>query len=151
MNEEIRKVLPLVVLGVLLAVLVAGAAFLGVQTGFERLAQTQSNDLGIQAMAPIRFTNAGARMTFLSGSTLDLQTGTTVTWNSATPSGPVRYGVTTSYTSTNNITHGFSAAPTVCVVTPSNAITATINAITTTTFSVTASANGGTIYWMCGK
>jgi len=83
--------------------------------------------------------------------TAGLDISPTLTIQSVAFTGPIKYGYTASLASGSTVTHGFSVAPTVCIITAQDAtITATITAIGPTVFTATVGATGP-VFWMCGK
>jgi hypothetical protein len=112
----------------------------------------------INASGAINAATLGAQTT-ITGTTVTAATLNATTVVSATAlqigldtfTGAMHYGVTGAYTSGAAITHGFTTAPISCVVTPSAAMTVSIGTLGATTFTVTTSANGNLLYWMCGK
>lgn len=107
-------------------------------TGIYRIG---ANNLGISAN--------GAKVLDVSTSGLDVTGALSI--GSVSFSGVTKFGTQSVISTTNTITHGFSAAPTACVVSTSNGITATVASIVTTTMDVRTSASFGTLYWFCGK
>jgi hypothetical protein len=75
---------------------------------------------------------------------------TTLNVGGQAQSGAVRYGTAATYTSGSSIAHGFTVTPTVCMISPMQAITSTYT-ITTTGFSTNMPTTASPIYWMCGK
>ncbi len=93
------------------------------------------------------------------GETIDNLVDGTVNIGGTTPklaigavtfTGPIKYGTAATYTSGAAITHGFAAAPTMCIIFPSRDVTETLT-IGTTTFSSNRATMTDPIYWMCGK
>ena len=112
----------------------------------------------VSASGAINAATLGANTT-ITGTTVTAATINATTVVSATAmqigvntfTGAIHYGITGAYTSGAAITHGFTTAPTMCVVTPNAVISATIGTLGATTFTVTTSANGALLNWMCGK
>lgn len=107
--------------------LVVGSFLLGARVNTPAAPATDT--IGVQAMAPIRFTGSGSKMTFMSGSTLEVQAGTTESHaNSVTFSGSL-VEATESITPTN----GGTITPTKVLVTltPAGALGTALGACTT--------------------
>lgn len=88
-----------------------------------------------------------ANVTTLNATTLD---ATTLKMDSVAFTGAVKYGTAATYTSGTSITHGFAVTPTVCIISPMQAITSTYT-LTATGFSTNMPSTASPIYWMCGK
>lgn len=110
--------------------LVVGSFLLGVRVSPSAAPATDT--IGVQAVWPIRFTNSGTKMQFLTGSTLEIQAGTTET-----------HGNTVVFSSESiSPTNNAMITPTKTLVTFTNAapVTVTLGACTT-----------GQLVWLYGS
>jgi hypothetical protein len=140
--------------------LVAVFGFLGLQT--PAIPPAPQNDLGILATnQKITANRAGDTMTFASGATLALASGSTFTVNGNAVGGSIRGGTASDVITGTTVTHGFTSAPSAFLIQPGSGYGATFSQ---TLYAVSCGAstcvvgisNGSvvtftTAYWMAFK
>jgi len=104
---------------------------------------------GTGSSGSLVLTNGTTNSIVLTGSSGNIG-GATLTLGSQTQSGAVRYGTVATYTTGTSIAHGFTVTPTMCLISPMQAVTATYT-ITTTGFSSNMPSTSSPIMWICGR
>lgn len=146
MNKQLER-LKNNALYIALAALVIGVYLLGHNTVPPQVSSPASGEISAEAMAPIRFTNSGQKMTFMTGSTLQVDSGTTETHgNAPTFSGGATFSTVAPTFNVNPIAASESITPTdngvltptkqFVTLTPAGAVAVTLGACTTSTSAV---------------